>query len=314
MELQQYQDWAAQTDRHPSDGDAPGREPPTKSEVIPLLGLVGEVGSLVVEYKKLLRDGPTHSLYTQNLAEELGDILWYVANVATKAGLKLEDIAESNLRKTRDRFIGPKRHTLYDEDLPTNQQFPRAFTYRFAHENIDGLRKMVITDTADGSRVGAPLTDNSHEEDGYRFHDAMHIAFAACLGWSPVLRKLLRDKNRPKPLMKRFSHDDTPKSRMREDAEDGGRAQVVEEAVVYLVDVYYSRHPDAKTLDFHLLRYIKDLTLGIEVSTRTEAEWEKALLQGFAVWDALRANDGGIVEANLHAGTVRFVGAPADKK
>jgi NTP pyrophosphatase (non-canonical NTP hydrolase) len=313
MELRQYQEWAAQTDQHPSD--SPAGDPPTKSETIPLLGLMGEVGSLAVEYKKLLRDGPIHSLYRDNLAEELGDILWYVANVATKAGLSLETIAEGNLRKTQDRFISPKRHTLYDEELPPDQRLPRAFAYRFSHENIGGIRKMVMTDVSDGSRTGAPLTDNSHEDDGYRFHDAMHIAFAACLGWSPVLRKLLRDKTKTRtPIAKRFSDVDSLENRRREDAEDGGRAQVVEEAIVYLADVYYSRHPKAKTLDFHLLRHIKDLTRGVEVSTRTEAEWEKALLQGFKVWDELRKHDGGIIEADLHAGTVRFVPSPDEAK
>jgi NTP pyrophosphatase (non-canonical NTP hydrolase) len=314
MELRQYQEWAAQTDQYPDDGDE-RQEAPTKSEIIPLLGLVGEVGSLVVEYKKLLRDGPIHSLYRENLVEELGDILWYVANVATKAGLSLEEIAEANLRKTQDRFIAPKRRVLYDEELPPNQRLPRNFAYQFAHEVINGVRKMVMTDVSDGSRTGAPLTDNAHEDDGYRFHDAMHMSFAACLGWSPVLRKLLRNKTKTAaPLEKRFSHGDTPENRRREDAEDGGRAQVVEEAIVYLADAYYSRHPGAKTLDFHLLRYIKDLTRGIEVSSRTEAEWETALLQGFKVWDELRAHDGGVIEGDLYEGTVRYVPRCDEKK
>lgn len=314
MELREYQEWAAETDQYPGDTDPPGREPPKKSETIPLLGLIGEVGSLAVEYKKLLRDGPIHSLFQQNLAEELGDILWYVANVATKAGLSLETIAAENLRKTQDRFLQQKRHHLYDDDLPTNQQLPRKFAYRFMHEDVGGRRKMRMIDVSDGSQTGAALTDNSHVADGYRFHDAMHIAFAACLGWSPVHRKLLRDKEKTAtPLAKRFSHLDGNEHLEREDAEDGGRAQVVEEAIVNLADVYYSRHPGAKTLDFTLLRIIKDLTTGVEVSSRTEAEWERALLMGFAVWDELKKHDGGIVEADLHAGTVRFVAADDQK-
>ncbi|WP_206540680.1 MazG nucleotide pyrophosphohydrolase domain-containing protein [Xanthomonas hortorum] len=41
------------------------------------------------------------------MAEELGDLLWYVGNVAAKFDLKLEDIAQANLKKTRDRW-GPQ--------------------------------------------------------------------------------------------------------------------------------------------------------------------------------------------------------------
>ena len=40
----------------------------------------------------------------------------------------------------------------------------------------------------DGVLVGAALTDNAYQDDGYRFHDVFHIAFTAILGWSPVLR------------------------------------------------------------------------------------------------------------------------------
>lgn len=311
MELSDYQEWAAQTDQHPREIDLQDKSPPTKSETIPLLGLIGEVGSLAVEYKKLLRDGAIHSQYREKLAEELGDILWYVADVATKAGLRLEDIAAENLRKTQDRFIRPKRRYLYDEELPANQQLPRTFTYCFSHEEVGGRRKMVMTDVTDGSQTGAPLTDNAYEADGYRFHDAMHLAFAACLGWSPVHRKLLRDK---KKLVKRYSHLEGDEFRNKEDTEDGGRAQVVEEAIVNLADVYYSRHPGAETLDFGLLRHIKELTTGVEVSSRTTAEWEEALLQAFKVWGELRRHDGGVIEADLYAGTIRFTAPGLSEK
>ncbi len=309
MELSEYQEWASQTDQHPDDRS--DTSPPTKAETIPLLGLIGEVGSLAVEYKKLLRDGPSHSLYQEKLSEELGDILWYVANVATKAGLRLEDIAAENLRKTQDRFIPPNRRYLYDEELPAEQQLPRSFTYRFSHETVDGRRKMIMRDVTDGTQTGAPLTDNAYEEDGYRFHDAMHLAFAACLGWSPVLRKLLRDKKR---ITKRYSHLAGDEHRAKEDAEDGGRAQVVEEAIVNLADVYFTRNPGASTLDFGLLRHIKELTAGIEVSSRTTAEWEDALLQAFRVWNELRVHDGGRLEADLYEGTIRFVEPASLKK
>ena len=36
------------------------------------------------------------------------------------------------------------------------------------------------------------LFPNAYRDDGYRFHDVMHLTFAALLGWSPVLRSLLR--------------------------------------------------------------------------------------------------------------------------
>jgi hypothetical protein len=42
--------------------------------------------------------------------------------------------------------------------------------------------------TVNGFRVGDPLTDNAWSETGYRWHDTLHLAHAACLGWSPVFR------------------------------------------------------------------------------------------------------------------------------
>ena len=82
------------------------------AQLIPLLGLAGEAGQLLSEYKKRLRDGPSHVRFVDRVREELGDILWYVSNVASKYGLALEDIAEANLAKTRARFGNEQGVTL----------------------------------------------------------------------------------------------------------------------------------------------------------------------------------------------------------
>ena len=81
MDLKQYQDEARQTDRMPAQ--VTGQT--DLSTIVPLLGLAGEAGGLLSEYKKFLRDGSAHSLFKERVSEELGDILWYVANVATSS-------------------------------------------------------------------------------------------------------------------------------------------------------------------------------------------------------------------------------------
>ena len=72
--------------------------------MIPLAGLASETGELLGEYKKYLRDGESHKLFKERLAEEVGDLLWYVANVATKFDLDLAQVAEQNLAKCEGRW------------------------------------------------------------------------------------------------------------------------------------------------------------------------------------------------------------------
>ena len=235
MDFDEYQRRTGTTDQNPRPLDDASEAPrnPKRHEVIPLLGLVGEVGGLLAEYKKLLRDGATHRKFRDEVAEELGDILWYVANVATKFGLGLNEVAHQNLTKVEDRWRGPERaRLLYDENFDENQRLPRRFEYSFEHRSIDGVTKLVIVDRLAGETTGNPLTDNAYEDDGYRYHDVLHLSFAACLGWSPVFRKLLRDKGR---IVNR-----TPPTVA--DVEDGGRAQVVEEAIVAAAYVYAANH------------------------------------------------------------------------
>ena len=52
--------------------------------LVPLLGMVGELGELLAEYKKWLRDGQAYALFPDRAREELGDLLWYLSNTATK--------------------------------------------------------------------------------------------------------------------------------------------------------------------------------------------------------------------------------------
>jgi NTP pyrophosphatase (non-canonical NTP hydrolase) len=295
MRLRDYQRAAARTDQFPKRR-APADGSPDKAELVPLLGLTGEVGTLLSEYKKLLRDGPVHLRFTDRLAEELGDTLWYVSAVATKFGLSLDEIAAANLQKVCDRWSRPPRRAPLDGMCPRRERLPRTFTYRFAEVRTKSGADAVALLDRRGKQVGDPLTDNAHRDDGYRFHDVMHFAFVALLGWSPVVRKLL---NRKRKSMKRT-----------DEVEDGGRAAVVDEAIVAMV-FDYIEHDLAGTkgmrrIDSETLRGIRALTRGFEVHERTESEWETAILKGLDVWRQVEAHRGGSVVGDFARGLFTF--------
>ena len=71
----------------------------------PYLGLCGEAGEVAEVYKKVLRDD--NGIIGQNgrakLVKELGDVLWYVANISEDLGFSLNHIAEENVRKLDSR-------------------------------------------------------------------------------------------------------------------------------------------------------------------------------------------------------------------
>ncbi len=80
----------------------------------PTLGLAGETGEFIEKIKKIIRNknGVFDEQDKETLKYELGDILWYLAQLATDLDLGLDDIAESNLNKLLSRL---QRNTINSE-------------------------------------------------------------------------------------------------------------------------------------------------------------------------------------------------------
>jgi len=96
MELSQYQQLSRATAVYPDAG---------ANLTYPALGLCGEAGEVAEKVKKAIRDdaGVLTEQRRAALAGELGDVLWYVAQLATEAGLDLDTVADANLEKLRSR-------------------------------------------------------------------------------------------------------------------------------------------------------------------------------------------------------------------
>lgn len=73
--------------------------------IYPTLGLVGEAGEIANKVKKVLRDnrGELQEDVRQNLISELGDVLWYVAALATDLKIELSKVANKNIAKLNSR-------------------------------------------------------------------------------------------------------------------------------------------------------------------------------------------------------------------
>jgi NTP pyrophosphatase (non-canonical NTP hydrolase) len=101
MLLSDYQSRSRVTAVYPAAGD---------NLLYPTLGLCGEAGEVAEKIKKMVRDddGILSDARRDALSKELGDVLWYLAQLATEARLDLDAIAEENLAKLlsrRDRNV-----------------------------------------------------------------------------------------------------------------------------------------------------------------------------------------------------------------
>jgi NTP pyrophosphatase (non-canonical NTP hydrolase) len=92
VDFSEYQSLSRRTATYPRAGE---------DLTYPALGLCGEAGEVAEKVKKTLRDdgGVLTDERREALSRELGDVLWYLSQVATEAGLDLEEIAAENLDK-----------------------------------------------------------------------------------------------------------------------------------------------------------------------------------------------------------------------
>ncbi len=73
--------------------------------IYPTLGLSGEAGEIAEKIKKVLRDdkGIIGKEKKEEIKKELGDVLWYISQLATELGLSLDEIALENINKLTSR-------------------------------------------------------------------------------------------------------------------------------------------------------------------------------------------------------------------
>lgn len=355
MNLEEYQRRARATARIDWSSES-GRQ-------IPVLGLVGEFGSVASEIKKSIRDGKAYTVAANAFSEEFGDMLWYLATLASRCGLELSDLPDertraatapdrysclvelaacagrtaavvqahlvrgSNSAELRQSFSDTLRalrtaltveqldfaHVLaanlakvegtwnpiasaapsFDAGYPDYERLPRNIAITFLQHG-KGARQEVLL-RVKGLTIGDRLTDNATDADGYRFHDAFHLAYTAVLGWSPVIRAIFRCKRKSNPQV--------------DEVQDGARAAIIEEAVAQLVFNYAADHSWFKGLDridHDLLKHIARMVRHLEVSACTTAEWQHAILVGHRAFRLLREHGQGTLELDAERRSLEF--------
>jgi NTP pyrophosphatase (non-canonical NTP hydrolase) len=271
------------------------RENLPESKRVLLSTLAGDTGKLVATFpvKEVNNDASKPDVLSKVLAN--------LMMIASSFDLKAADVALANLMKIESRW--PPKGTPYiepfDAGVPTYEQLPSLLTVSYLEREANG--KKFVIQQINGINIGDRLTDNSTEADGYRFHDVFHLAYYTHLGWSPVIRSLLR--------LKRKS-DST-----KDENEDGARAMIIEEGIAtwifnhasqrdYFADVTRGK------LEYGLLKQVREMVKGYEVNTCPLWQWELAIIDGFRMFRELRNSGGGIVRADQSNHSITFEGVP----
>ena len=216
------------------------------------------------------------------------------------ADIELEAAIANNITKSLSRFpVSRKPLRLYDDRpapcggiIPNDERIPTNLPFEFSEIDIRD-RKFVVQKVFT-IKIGDPLTDNIVDQDDYRFHDVFHMAYAAILGWSPVLRALLKVKRKSYPVL--------------DENQDGARAILIEEGIATLVFNHAQPHlfAGATGVDYRLLSTIKDFVRGYEVSDQPLWAWERAILRGYDVFRQLTTERRGRVTMDLRQRDIFF--------
>ncbi len=357
------------------------RRPESDKLRIAVLGVFGELGSLMSEIKKGAREGSSYASFSNTVVEEAGDLLWYFTALSLtldwplsvllssvfdapitedhtfsevevlmgklsnsghdpwliageragtlaaqtdlgcdqsklfmyavsalhsvivalrSAGIGLEAPIQHNIGKSLSRFPISRKHLpLYDErpgpdgkPIRRDERIPTFLPVEFREVKIGS--KTVVVQSAFTIKLGDPLTDNIEERDNYRFHDVFHLAYAAVLGWSPVLRALLKVKRKSYPTI--------------DENQDGARAILIEEGISTFVFNHAKPHlfQNSTGVDYRILSTIKDFVRGYEVEDQPFWAWEKAILRGYEVFRELTETRRGRVTLDLMKRDISF--------
>ena len=246
----------------------------TSAQVESLDSALIELGYMAAQLLKTKKD-------STDVREELIDFARLYLQAIQSTGLSFAKVVKGNLIKTLGRFTIPDKDSLPDFDaaFPEEEQLPRHFEIHITQRK-SGQSYL----RWNGVFIGSPLTDNIRDPDGYRFHDVFHLAHAAILHWSPTFRALIKQKRKSDPVF--------------DEAQDGGRAIVVEEGLTawlysYSKGLDYFEGHDS--VSFDALKTIQKFVQGYEVDKCPLKLWEDAILQGYSVFRQVRKNNGGIV-------------------
>jgi len=176
-------------------------------------------------------------------------------------------------------------HRRFDAAYAAHERFPKRL--RLSFDEKDGLVWVKV----DGQLLGDPLSDARRVPDSYRFHDAMHVALAVKLGWSPVLRAMLGRKRRSDPDADR--------------CEDGGRACMVEEAICHTIYVHRDEIGGLDGMN-QLISLIQRMASGFEVEASDRDVWADAISSGLDAVTVLGSNGGGTLKGDFVRGTLQL--------
>lgn len=254
-----------------------------------LLALAGEVGLLMTDHYAGRLERNRSALKGRLIA-----ILRALRDAAHEAGLTLEAAAKANLEKIFDRWPTEKHYPpLFDTTFQEIEQLPRRLMIEISEVQVGGRTMALLT--RGGAPIGDPLTDNREGDDDYRFHDVFHLSYAAHLGWSPTLRRLLRVKRKSNPLI--------------DEVQDGARAILIEEGIATFIFNHAQRlalFDGIDAIDYGLLKSVRSFVSGYEAERCPLWLWEEAILEGYRIFRQVRQHRGGRVTVDLVERSIRY--------
>jgi NTP pyrophosphatase (non-canonical NTP hydrolase) len=261
-----------------------------------LLALAGAVGTLVDDFQSgaLGRD-------RMALAERLAAVMRLLIRAANESGVTIEAAAVKNLHKIFDRWPRERVYPApFDATMDPEEQLPRKMTIDVYERTVRG--QVYVYQRSGGVFVGDRLTDNAAEPDDYRFHDVFHYAYVAVLGWSPVIRSLLRLKRKSIPKI--------------DEVDDGARAILTEEGVTTWIfgqaqQLAFFEKVKRGGLPLDMLKQVRQMVAGYESERCPLWLWEDAILQGYAAFRFLKRHRRGRVQIDCANRRLRIKEIPS---